>query len=180
MSETSENIQTPSSAVAEEAQPQERNQQGEPFEISVLPLQDTTLFPITVVPLAVGRSRSVAAVEASLATEEKLLCCISVRTEGMTGSDAAPSDLYEVGTLVMIKRMMRDADNDMHLIGQSTERVRFLNWTQEQPFFWRARVRIRCPHRERIPSVVKLKRTAGADPAGPGRSFPVRRKCAWP
>ncbi len=35
---------------------------GEPFEIAVLALQNTTLFPETVVPLAVGRPRSVAAV----------------------------------------------------------------------------------------------------------------------
>ncbi|MEP6743663.1 MAG: LON peptidase substrate-binding domain-containing protein, partial [bacterium] len=39
---------------------------GEPFEIAVLALQNTTLFPETVVPLSVGRPRSVAAVEAAL------------------------------------------------------------------------------------------------------------------
>jgi ATP-dependent Lon protease len=97
-----------------------------PFEISVLPLINTTLFPETVVPLAVGRPRSVAAVEAALGTEEKLLACISARTENVTGTDASPSDLYEVGTLVMIKRMMRsEAGDAMHLIVQGTERVRF-------------------------------------------------------
>ena len=42
------------------------------LEIAVLPLQNTTLFPETVVPLAVGRERSTRAVEAALATEEKL------------------------------------------------------------------------------------------------------------
>src|SRR6185503_9622976 len=46
---------------------------GQPFEIPVLALQNTTLFPETVVPLAVGRPRSVAAVEAALSSEEKLL-----------------------------------------------------------------------------------------------------------
>src|SRR5215210_4091990 len=54
---------------------------GQPFEIAVLALQNTTLFPETVVPLAVGRPRSVAAVEAALSTEEKLLACITVRAE---------------------------------------------------------------------------------------------------
>ena len=78
------------------------------FEIAVLPLQNTTLFPETVVPLAVGRERSTRAVEASLATEEKLLACITTKTENVTGDDATPSDLYKVGTIVNIKRMMRN------------------------------------------------------------------------
>lgn len=114
--------------------------QAVPFEIAVLPLQSTTLFPETVVPLVVGRPRSVAAVEAALSTEEKLLACISMRREDVNGSDAQSSDLYEVGTLVMIKRMERTPEG-MHLIVQGTERIRVLNWTQEQPFL-RARVEI--------------------------------------
>src|SRR5438876_6462139 len=79
-----------------------------PFEIAILPVQNTTLFPETVVPLTVGRERSIAAVEASLKSEEKLIACITAKTEGVTGSDAQPSDLFEIGTLVSIKRMMRD------------------------------------------------------------------------
>jgi len=61
-----------------------------PFEIAVLPLQNTTIFPETVVPLSVGRERSVAAVEASLKSEEKLIATITAKTEGVTGSDAQP------------------------------------------------------------------------------------------
>lgn len=113
---------------------------GEPFEVAVLPLQNTTLFPETVVPLAVGRPRSVAAVEAALATEEKLISCITVRPDCGAGPDAAPADLYEVGTLVMIKRMERLEDT-MHLIAQGTERIKVLDWKQEEPYL-RARVQI--------------------------------------
>jgi ATP-dependent Lon protease len=118
----------------------EQQAEAVPFEIAVLPLQNTTLFPETVVPLAVGRTRSVAAVESALASEEKLLACLSARREDVTGADALPADLYEVGTLVMIKRMMR-AEDTLQLIVQGTERVRVLSWTQEQPFL-RARVQI--------------------------------------
>ena len=147
MSETNSNNQKPEAAPETAAEaPKEGRQSSQaaqstvPFEISVLPLQNTTLFPETVVPLAVGRSRSISAVEAALATEEKLLACITVRTPDMTGSDAAPADLYDVGTLVMIKRMMRDEDT-MQLIVQGTERIKLLEWTQEQPFL-RARVQV--------------------------------------
>jgi ATP-dependent Lon protease len=132
-----------------------------PFEIAVLPLQNTTLFPETVVPLAVGRTRSIAAVENALATEEKLLACISARREDVTGADALPSDLYEVGTLVMIKRMMR-SDDALQLIVQGTERVRVLSWTQEQPYL-RARVSILPPLRvENADEVEAVKRNVQA------------------
>jgi ATP-dependent Lon protease len=106
---------------------------SEPFEIPVLALQNTTLFPETVVPLAVGRPRSVAAVEAALATPEKLLACITVRPDSSNGQgDARSTDMYEVGTLVMIKRMER-VEETMHIIVQGIDRIRVLEWKQEEP-----------------------------------------------
>ncbi|MFL6211155.1 MAG: endopeptidase La [Pyrinomonadaceae bacterium] len=111
-----------------------------PFEIAVLPLQNTTLFPGTVVPLAAGRTRSVAAVEAALAHPEKLIACVSVRPDHGIEQEAVPADIYEVGTLVMIKRMMRTPDA-LQLIVQGTERVKVLEWTQTDPHL-RARVQM--------------------------------------
>src|SRR5215475_5762246 len=78
---------------------------GQRFEVAVLALQNLTLFPETVIPLGVGRPRSIAAVEAALSTPEKLLGCITVRPESADDTDTQKDDLYEVGTLVMIKRM---------------------------------------------------------------------------
>ena len=106
---------------------------GQPFEIAVLALQNTTLFPETVVPLAVGRPRSVAAVEAALSTQEKLLACITVRADATNTLDARPADLYGVGTLTMIKRMER-VEETMHIIAQGTERIKVIEWKQEDPY----------------------------------------------
>jgi len=105
---------------------------GQPFEVAVLALQNLTVFPETVVPLGIGRPRSVAAVEAALATPEKLLACITVRPDRSDDTDAKPDDLYEVGTLVMIKRMDR-TENGMRIIVQGTERIRVRKWNQEDP-----------------------------------------------
>jgi ATP-dependent Lon protease len=113
---------------------------GQQFDIAVLPLQRTTLFPDTVVPLAVGREKSSNAVEAALATEEKLLACFTIRTPDVTGSDAKPSDIYEIGTLVNIKRMMRN-EGIMQLVVQGMERVRVIDWLQGEPFI-KAKVQI--------------------------------------
>ncbi len=114
-----------------EGQPATSRQPGQSFEIAVLALQNTTLFPETVVPLAVGRPRSVAALEAALATEEKLLACITVRADATnTSQDAGPTDLYQVGTLTMIKRMERLGET-MHIIAQGTDRIKVVEWKQD-------------------------------------------------
>ncbi len=105
---------------------------GEPFEVAVLALQNLTLFPETVVPLGVGRPRSVAAVEAALSTPEKLLGCVTVRPDRSDDTDATSDDLFEVGTLVMIKRMERSPEG-MRIIVQGTERIRMVQWKQQDP-----------------------------------------------
>ncbi len=126
------------------------------FEIDVLPLQSTTIFPSTVIPLAAGRPRSVGAVEQALATEEKLLGCITVR-EGRAATPESeatpPGDLYEVGTLVMIKRMTRSEDA-LQLIVQGIDRVRVVEWTQIDPHL-RARVQVIPPPARREEQTVE-------------------------
>lgn len=117
------------------------------LEVAVLPLQNTTLFPDTVVPLAVGRERSMRAVESALSTEEKLLGCITTKTENVTGDEAKYEDLYAVGTIVSIKRMMRN-EGVMQLIVQGLERIRVAEWLHDQPYL-RARV-------ERLPELTRV------------------------
>src|SRR5687767_8926003 len=144
MAETPENIPAAESSVKTPPSVPARPAEAVPFEISVLPLQNTTLFPETMVPLAVGKRPSVAAIESALATEEKLVACVSVRAEKPEEKNdeefVRPSQLYTVGTLVMIKRMERVEDT-LHLIVQGTERLQILEWLQEEPYL-RARVKI--------------------------------------
>ena len=107
--------------------------QNLPFEIPVLALQNLTVFPETVVPLGVGRPRSMAAVETALSTPEKLMGCITVRPDSPDDTDASTKDLYEVGTLVMIKRMDRSGDA-MRIVVQGTERIKVIEWKHEDPY----------------------------------------------
>ena len=118
--------------MADEIIQEQKPEAASQMQIAVLPLQNTTLFPETIVPLAVGRERSTRAVESALATEEKLIACITTKTENVTGDDAGYDDLYKVGTLVNIKRMMRN-EGIMQLIVQGISRFEVLEWTGEQP-----------------------------------------------
>lgn len=106
---------------------------GEPFEIPILALQNLTIFPETVVPLGVGRPRSIAAVEYALSTPEKILACVTVRPDKAGDDDAKSEDLYDVGTLVTIKRMERIGEG-IRIIAQGTDRIKILEWKQEDPY----------------------------------------------
>src|SRR6185503_21314519 len=70
--------------------------------------------------------------EGALGTPEKLLGCITVRPDRSDDTDAKSSDMYDVGTLVMIKRMERLPDA-MRILVQGTERFRVVEWKQEDP-----------------------------------------------
>jgi ATP-dependent Lon protease len=118
---------------------------GQPFEVAILALQNLTIFPETVVPLGIGRPRSMAAVESALSTPEKLLACVTVRPDRSDDTDATSDDLYEVGTLTMIKRMERTGEG-MRIIVQGTERIRVVQWKQQDPHL-RAVVEILPPPR---------------------------------
>ncbi len=119
--------------MAEEITDNIETEAGQRLDIAILPLQGTTLFPETIIPLTVGRERSMKAVESALASEEKLIACVTIKTEGVTGQDAKPTDIFDVGTLVTVKRMMRN-DDVLQLIVQGVERFKIVNWIDEQPY----------------------------------------------
>ena len=132
------------------------------LELPILPLRQIVVFPSGVTPLTVGRPMSLAAAEAALATEEKLLGAIAQR--GDDEAEPGPASLYQTGTLVVINRMMRSpgADNVLHLIVQGQERFRIIEFIQETGYL-KARVEILDdPVREETPEVEALRRNINA------------------
>jgi ATP-dependent Lon protease len=105
---------------------------------------------------------SLAAAEAALATEEKLLGVVAQRDDNESEPNAG--NLYQVGTLVVINRMMRAPGNEqmLHLIVQGQERFRVIGFTEQAPFL-KARVEIMPePLREESPEVEALRRNINA------------------
>ncbi|MBM3222719.1 MAG: endopeptidase La [Candidatus Tectomicrobia bacterium] len=87
----------------------------------VLPLKSTVLFPHILMPVAVGRPQSVAAAEAALVLEEKMLVA-AVQRDPQTQNPVL-SDLYPTATLAVIKRVIQRQDNVLQLLLQGIERV---------------------------------------------------------
>ncbi len=99
--------------------------------LPVLPIKNTVLFPSLMLPLAVGRPGSVAAVEAALATEEKEILVITQRSA--TVESPRQDDLYAVGTKAVIKKMARQEEMlDVAVLG--AERVTLVRLEQTAPY----------------------------------------------
>jgi ATP-dependent Lon protease len=99
------------------------------LELPILPLRNTVIFPSGITPLTVGRPLSLAAAEAALSTEEKLLGVVAQREDNE--AEPTPDNLYKTGTVVVINRMMRSpgAEEVLHLIVQGQERFRLIEFT---------------------------------------------------
>jgi ATP-dependent Lon protease len=102
------------------------------WTLAVLPIKNTVLLPFMFMPLSVGRPQSVAAIEAALANEEKVL--VLVAQKDSTIDQAGPGDLYTIGTRAVVKRMAR-AENAIEVVVQGIERVDIVRYEHTEPFF---------------------------------------------
>lgn len=100
--------------------------------LPVLPIKRTVLFPGIMMPLAVGRERSVAAVEAAMKTEDKTILVVAQR-DPLT-EEPGLDDLYTIGTKAVVKQIGRADDGTLHALVQGLERVALLKVEQATPF----------------------------------------------
>lgn len=108
-------------------------------KLPLLPLKNTALFPHLLMPLSVGRPRSVLAVEAALNTEEKELAIFAQRE----ASVEAPGmeDLYAYGTKAVVRKMVRPTPNTIELLVLGVERLMLLA-VEEKDGYLVAKVRV--------------------------------------
>ncbi len=98
-------------------------------ELPVLPLRDTVVFPHVVAPLMLGRDKSVRALETAQARGTPLLV---VAQRDAEVADPGPEDLYEVGTVAIVARMLRMPDGTLSVLVQGQSRARILSVEADQ------------------------------------------------
>jgi ATP-dependent Lon protease len=109
----------------------ERSDQPLPPALPVLPLREIVAFPDTLTPLAVGQSRSMKLVDDVLSGERTLVLVASRDAEL---EEPGPDDLYDVGVVGVIARMLKVPDGTMRVLVQATERVRLGDYVTERPY----------------------------------------------
>ncbi len=104
---------------------------GLPERVGVLPLRDTVTFPDMLIPLNVGQPRSIELVGDVLRGDRSLVMVASREPElELPG----PDELYGVGVLGVVARMIRLPDGTLRLLIQGGQRVRIEQWVQTEPY----------------------------------------------
>jgi ATP-dependent Lon protease len=107
-----------------------------PEELPILPLRGVVVYPLTVVPLAIGQPRSIRLVDDAVLGKKLVGLVTSKRPEL---EEPMPEDCYTVGTLALIQRLLRMPDGTMRILVLGLERIRILEYTATQPYL-KARV----------------------------------------
>ncbi|NMB76215.1 MAG: endopeptidase La [Myxococcales bacterium] len=103
-----------------------------PRVLPLLPLRDIVVFPHMVVPLFVGREKSIKALEESVRREKEIL--LSAQRQAKN-NDPTPEDIFTVGTLAAVIQLLRLPDGTVKVLVEGRARARIRRFLESDPFF---------------------------------------------
>lgn len=103
-----------------------------PNELPVLPLRGTVLYPDLILPIMVGRKKSVKLIDDAMDGDRIIGIITQKRSEI---EDPKESDLYSVGVAALILRMIRELDGSQRVIVQGVSRIKVKEYSQKDPYF---------------------------------------------
>lgn len=101
------------------------------IECPFLPLRDIVLYPQMVMPLFIGRERSLAAVRAAMQNNQNLIVATQRDSELM---DPTAEDIYQFGTEMAIGKALKMPDNSTSILAQGRRRIELVEFTQWDPY----------------------------------------------
>src|SRR5438067_5680604 len=101
------------------------------LRLPVLPLKNTVVFPRILIPLAVGRPRSLKLLE-DLPSGERVLAVATQLDEDI--EEARWGDVHRVGTLVRVQHLLKLPDGTVQLAVQGLRRIRLQDPAEEDPY----------------------------------------------
>ena len=103
-----------------------------PNELPILPLRGTVLYPDLILPIMVGRKRSVKLIDDAMDSDRIIGVITQKRSEI---EEPKENDLYSVGVAALILRMIRELDGSQRVIVQGISRVKVKEYIQREPYF---------------------------------------------
>jgi ATP-dependent Lon protease len=110
---------------------QDEDQLSIPDVLPVLPLRNMVIYPFAVQPLGVGQERSIHLIDDVMRTN-RLVVLVAQKSADI--EQAGPDDIFNIGTVSRIARMLRMPDGTIQIIVQGLERVTIGKITQEKPY----------------------------------------------
>lgn len=98
----------------------------------VLSIRDIVIFPHVVVPLFVGRERSIAALETAMETDKKILL---LTQKNLHEEEPAFEDLYQVGVLGNILQLLKLPDGTVKILVEGTRRIIATKCVEDEPYY---------------------------------------------
>jgi ATP-dependent Lon protease len=103
-----------------------------PDALPVLPLKNTVLFPYLLSPLLVNTPASQRLIDDVLVRPDRLMVCTAVRREA--SGPPRPEDVYNIGTVLRVVKMLKFPDDSYRLLVQGVARVELSRFTETDPF----------------------------------------------
>jgi ATP-dependent Lon protease len=103
-----------------------------PDRIPILPLRGTVLYPELILPIMVGRKRSVKLIDDAMEKDRIIGVVTQKRSET---EDPKESELYKIGVGALILRMIREMDGSQRVIVQGLSRIRIEQYAQKDPYY---------------------------------------------
>src|SRR6266480_2242399 len=151
---------SPSESPADEERESDHSQNNDeeplsiPDELPILPLKDTVIYPFAVQPLGVGQERSIRLID-EVMRGNRLVVLVAQKSAEI--EQAGQDDIFKIGTVSRIARMIRMPDGTIQIIVQGLERVEIGEFTQEKPYLV-ARVSLKPDIQEKDDETEAIKR----------------------
>src|SRR3982751_276702 len=98
----------------------------------VLPLRDIVVFPHMIVPLFVGREKSIRALEEVMREEKRILL---VAQKNPADDDPTPAGIFETGTLAQVLQLLKLPDGTVKVLVEGVERAKIEGYSERMDFF---------------------------------------------
>ena len=109
-----------------------------PSELAILPLRGVVVYPLTALPLTVGRPRSIRLIDDAV-LGKRIIGLVAAKNPEQ--DDSGPDDVYQVGTAALVHRLRKAPDGTVILLVQGLERIKIREFTQSEPYL-KARVEV--------------------------------------
>src|SRR5579864_5777107 len=114
------------------SKPRALPQPGEIRSYPVLPLRDIVVFPHMIVPLFVGREKSIKALEEVMRADPFILLATQ---KNAADDDPATASIYEVGTLATVLQLLKLPDGTVKVLVEGAERAKVRHYTERAEYY---------------------------------------------